>query len=198
MKDAVDGERVEKLVGEEAARRNASGNFDGWAALPFLDEAREASRKLVAAGRRALDSDVAKSVVKLRKLGLRKFEDVAGEPAHASASFDKKKFGGTIKLLPHFGELASQQAAKDGMDIDTGVVVGETLRFTTTVITVHRVVETLAHVFGEGDGSKTTDALSEKRSERGHAETAPEARSFCSCCQMSWKTSQAAESKRTK
>ena len=197
MKDAVDGERVEKLVGEEAARRNASGNFDGWAALPFLDEAREASRKLVAAGRRALDSDVAKRVVKLRKLGLRKFEDVAGEPAHASASFDKKKFGGTIKLLPHFGELASQQAAKDGMDIDTGVVVGETLRFTTTVITMHRVVETLAHVFGEGDGSRTTDALSEKRS-KGQAETAPEARSFWSCCQMSWKTSQAAESKRAK
>ena len=112
LKDAMDRQRVEKLVGEETARRNASGNFDGRAATPFLDEAREASSKLVAAGRRALDRNVAKGVVKLRKLGLRKFEDVAGEPAHASASFDEKKFGGTIELLPHFGELASQQAAK--------------------------------------------------------------------------------------
>ncbi len=171
--------------------------MDG-AALPFLDEVREVRRKLVAARTRALDRDVAKRMVELRKLRLSKFEDMAGETANASADFDKKKFGGTIELLPHFGELASQQAAENRMNIHAGVVVGETLRFTTTVITMHRVVETLAHVFGEGDGPKTTDALSEKRSERGHAETAPEARSFWSCCQMSWKTSQAAESKRTK
>ena len=56
LKDAVDGERVEKLVGEDAARRNASGNFDGWAALPFLNEAREARRQLVGARRRAVSS----------------------------------------------------------------------------------------------------------------------------------------------
>jgi hypothetical protein len=47
------------------------------------------------------------------------------------------------------------------------------------------VVETLAHVFGEGDRPKTTDALSEERSERVHAGVAPEAKSFWSCCQMS-------------
>ncbi len=116
-----------------------------------------------------------------------KFEDVAGETAHACAAFDKKKFCGTIELLPHLCELTSQQATKYGMNIDAGIVVGETLGFTAAVITVHRMVETFAHVFGESDGP-----------ERGHVETAPEARSFWSCCQMSWKTSQAAESKRTK
>jgi hypothetical protein len=47
------------------------------------------------------------------------------------------------------------------------------------------VIETFAHVFGEGDGPKTTDTLREERSERIHAEVAPEARSFWSCCQMS-------------
>lgn len=81
-------------------------------------------------------------------------------------------------MLPHLGKLASQQAAEDGMDVDAGVVVGETLRFAATVIAMHRMVEALAHVFGESDGPKTTDALSEERRERGHAEAAPEARSF--------------------
>jgi hypothetical protein len=46
------------------------------------------------------------------------------------------------------------------------------------------MVETFAHVFGESDGPETADALGEERSDRGHAEAAPEPRSFCSCCQI--------------
>ena len=108
LEDAMDRKRIEKFVGEKATDGNAGGDFDGWAALPFLDEVREVRRKLVAARTRALDRDVAKRMVEIRKLRLSKFEDLAGQTANASADFDKKKFGGTIELLPHFGELTSQ------------------------------------------------------------------------------------------
>ena len=55
----------------------------------------------------------------------------------------------------------------DGTDDKTSAefCVGKTLGFTAAVITMHGVVETFAHVFGEGDGSKTTDTLGEERSE---------------------------------
>src|SRR5207344_811041 len=99
----------------------------------------------------------AKRLVELRQMRLSKFEDVTSKTTDAGAGFDKKKFGGSVQLLPHFSELASEQAAENGMDIDAGVVVGETLRFSAAVIAMHRVVETLAHVLGEGDGPKTTD-----------------------------------------
>ena len=149
----------------------------------------EAGRELVATRRRAFDGNVAERLIELRQIGLSEFEDVAGETTDACAGFNEKKFRGTIQLLPHFSELASEQAAENWMNIDAGVVVGETLRFSAAVIAMHRVVETLAHVLGEGDGPKTTDALGEERSERVHAGAAPEARSFCICCQISWKTS---------
>ena len=96
LKDAVDRERVEKFVGKEAAGGNARGNFDRRSALPFLGEASEARCKLLTTGRRALDRDVAKTIVELRKLRLSELEDMASETAHACASFDKKKFCGTI------------------------------------------------------------------------------------------------------
>lgn len=151
----------------------------------MLDEAGETGSELVATRRRAFDGNVANRLVELRQMRLSKFEDVASKTTDAGAGFNEKKFRWTIQLLPHFGELASQQAAENRMNIDAGVVVGETLRFSAAVIAMHRVVETLAHVFGEGDRPKTTDALSEERSERVHAGVAPEAKSFWSCCQMS-------------
>ncbi len=178
-------ESVEKFIREKATHWYASGNFDRWAALPFLYEAGEAGSELVAAGRRAFDGEVMERPVKLRQVRLGKFEDVAGQTADACAHFDEKKFGGTIELLPHFGELTSEQTPKNGMHIDAGVVISEALRFATTVVTVDRMVEALAHVLGKGDRAKAADALGEERSKRRHAEAAPEARSFWSCCQMS-------------
>ena len=189
LKNAVNGQRVEEFVGEDAAHRNASGDFDGHDTLPFPDKWGEAGSELIATRRRAFHRNIAKALIKLRQAGLSELEDVASETTNTGASFDEEKFRGTIQLAPHFSELAGEQAAENGMDIDAGVVVGETLRFSATVIAMHRVVETLAHIFGEGDGPKTTNALGEERSERVHAGAAPEARVFWSCCQMSWKTS---------
>src|SRR5208283_5903664 len=93
LNDAVDRERVEKFVGKEAAGGNASGNFNRRAALPFLDEARKACCELVATRRRALDRNVAKGMIELRKFLMSKFEDLAGETADAGASFDEEEFG---------------------------------------------------------------------------------------------------------
>jgi hypothetical protein len=198
LKDTVNGERVNEFVGEKTTRRDARGKFDRRVALPFPDKRLEAPSQLIAAGRRALHSDIVESLIELRQLRLGKLKDVTGEPAHSRAGFYKKKIAGAIQSLPHFSELASQQAAEDGMHIHTGVIVRETLGFFPAVIAIHGVVEALAHVFSEGDGAKATETFCEKCRKRVHAEAAPEARSFWSCCQISWKTSQAAASKRTK
>ena len=114
---------------------------------------------------------------------MREFEDVAGEAAGAGGGFNEKKFGGAIELLPHFGELACEEAAENGMDVDAGVVVAEAADFGLRIVAVYRMVETFAHVFGEGDGTKAADACGEEGGERGHAEAAPVEFSFCRVCQ---------------
>src|SRR5258707_5790187 len=112
-------------------------------------------------------------------MGLREFEDVAGEAAGASGGFDEQEFAGAIELAPHFGELAGEETSEDGMDVDTGVVVAEAADFGLRIVAVDRVIEALAHVFGEGDGAEAADAFGEKGGERRHAEAAPVEFSFC-------------------
>ncbi len=118
--------------------------------------------------------------------------------AHARGGFHQQKLGGAIELLPHFGELARQQTAKDRMHVGTGVVIGEARGFRLAVVTVNRMVKALPHVLGKGDGAKAADAFGEKRGKRGHAETAPVESSLRRVSQADWKTSRARASKRTK
>src|SRR5216683_5367980 len=173
LQDAMDGEGVEKFVGENTANGDAGWDFDGGAALPFSHEMREMGAQLVAAGGRTLYGDVVDGVEKIGQMSVREFEDVACEAAGAGGGFDEQKFGGAIELLPHFGELAGKETAEDGVDVDAGVVVAEAAGFGLGIVTVNGMVEALAHVFGEGDGAEAADPFGEERGERGHAEAAP-------------------------
>ena len=131
-------------------------------------------------------------------MGLREFEDVAGEAAGAGGGFDEQEFAGAIELVPHFGELAGEETAEDGVDVDAGVIVAEATGFGLRIVAVDRVVKALAHVFGKGDGAEAADTFGEKGGERGHAEAAPVEFSFWRVCQADWKISREGASKRTK
>src|SRR5258707_14380454 len=104
----MDWKGVEQFVGEDAAGGNARGDFDGGAALPFLNEIREMRGKSIAAGGRTFNSDVAKRLKKIGELGLREFEDVTGEAACSGGRFEEEEFARAIEVLPHFGELAGR------------------------------------------------------------------------------------------
>src|SRR5258708_28668009 len=107
--------------------------------------------ELIATGWGSFNGDIVDGVEKSREMGLREFEDVAGEAAGASGGFDEQEFAGAIELAPHFGELAGEETSEDGMDVDTGVVVTEAADFGLRIVAVDPGVEALAHVFGGGD-----------------------------------------------
>ena len=160
------GQRVEKLVGKNAAGGDVGRDFEGGVALPFLKKRRELHGHLIAARGRTLHGHIAQRGVKVRQLLLREFQNVLRQTAHARGGFHQQKLGGAIELLPHFGELARQQAAKDRMHVGTGVVIGEARGFRLAVVTVNRMVKALPHVLGKGDGAKAADAFGEKRGKR--------------------------------
>src|SRR5258708_14171778 len=114
------------------------------------------------------------------------FEDVDGEEAGASGGFDEQEFAGAIELPPHFGELAGEETSEDGMDVHAGVIVAEAADFGLRIVSMDRVIEALAHIFGKGDGAEAANAFGEKGCERCHAEAAPVEFSFCRVCQVDW------------
>src|SRR6266849_4967160 len=59
------------------------------------------------------------------------------------------------------------------MHIDAGVVVREARGFGFTVVTVDRMVKTLAHVIGERERAIAADAFGKEFGERRHAPWAP-------------------------
>ncbi len=95
------------------------------------------------------------------------------EVPRACARFNDRKFLRASEAFPHFGELASQQTAKDGMHVGTGVVISETRVLAFAVITVDRMVEAFAHVIRESERAVAADPLGEEFSERRHARYAP-------------------------
>src|SRR2546425_1410925 len=95
------------------------------------------------------------------------------EAPHACARFNDRKFLRASEAFPHFGELASQQTAKDGMHVGTGVVISETCLLGFTVITVDRMVEAFAHVIRECERAVAADPLGEEVNRRRHAPFRP-------------------------
>ena len=87
-----------------------------------------------------------------------------------------------IELLPHFGELAGEEAAEDGMNVNAGDVIAEAAGFGLRIVTVEGMVQAFAHIFGKGDGAEATDAFRQESSKWGHAEAAPVGLSFRSVC----------------
>src|SRR6266436_1347934 len=159
---------------------------------------REMGGELVAAGGRTFDGDVVQRIEKIGKVGLGEFEDVSGEAAGAGGGFDEQEFGGAIELTPHFSELAGEETSEDGMDVHAGVIVAEAANLGLRIVAMDRVIEALAHIFGEGDGAEAANAFGKKGGERCHAEAAPVEFSFCRVCQVDWKMSRERASKRTK
>src|SRR5260370_11588773 len=95
------------------------------------------------------------------------------EAHHARGRFNDRKFLRAAEAFPHFGELASQQTAKDGMHVGTGVVISETRVLAFAVITVDRMVEAFAHVIRESERAVAADPPGEEVSESRHAPYPP-------------------------
>ena len=147
--------------------------------------------------RGSFDCHIVERSIKIRKLRLGKIQNVRGEAARACGGFDEMKLRGTSHLSPHFSELTREQAAENRMNIDAGIVIGEAAHFRLVVIAMQRMIETLAHIFREGDGAVAANAFGKQRSKR-HAPVAPAARSFCNLSQVRWKVSRERSSNNTK
>src|SRR5258707_7253110 len=99
--------------------------------------------ELIAACGRTLDCNIVNGVEKIREMGLREFEDVAGEAAGASGGFDEQEFAGAIELAPHFGELAGEETSEDGADVGTRVGVTEAAGLWVRIVDLDPGVEAL-------------------------------------------------------
>src|SRR5260370_2913380 len=122
---------------------------------------------------RALYGNVAQCTIKIREVRLAKIEHLPGEPPNSRASFNKRKFRGAPEAAPHLGKLSRQKTRKNGMHIDAGVVVGESLQLRFAVIAVYRTVQAFAHVIRERQRAEAPDALRQQFRERRHAPLAP-------------------------
>src|SRR5260370_32632841 len=108
---------------------------------------------------RALHSDVAQRIIKSRKFRLAKIEKLRSKPPCARSRLDERKFRGMAEAFPHLGELPSQKTGKNGMHINAGVVVGETLGLRFAVIAMDRMIEAFAHVVRERKGAVAANAV---------------------------------------
>ena len=108
---------------------------------------------------RALHGDVAKGLIKNRELRLAKIECLRSEPPGTRARLNKHKFRRAAEILPHLHELSRQETGKDGMHVDTCVVVCETLGLRFAVIAVDRMVEAFAHVVRERKRAEAANAV---------------------------------------
>src|SRR5258706_2101431 len=102
--------------------------------------------ELIAACGRTLDCDIVDGVEKIREMGLREFEDVAGEAAGASGGFDEQEFAGAIQMPPHFGELAGEETSEDGMNVHPGVIVAEAGKLGVCIVGMGQGTEALAPI----------------------------------------------------
>ena len=179
----MDRKRIEQFVRKDAADRDASGKLQRGATLPCFGKGREMPGQLIATRGGTFDSNIVQSAEEFRQAGLREFENVAGEAAGARSGFHQQEFLGTIENLPHFRELAREKTPEDWADIHAGEVIMIAASFGLRIVAIERVIEALAHVLGESDGTVAPDAFGEQSSERGHAEAAPEGASFRSFSQ---------------
>src|SRR5260370_2692815 len=95
------------------------------------------------------------------------------EAPSARARFNDRNCLRAAEAFPHCGELASQQTAKDGMHVGSGVVISETRLLGFAVITVGRMVEAFAHVIRECERAVAADPLGEEVSDPRHARYPP-------------------------
>src|SRR3989442_13986045 len=95
------------------------------------------------------------------------------EAPHACTRFNDRKCLRASEAFPHFSELTSQQTAKDGMHVGTGVVISETRLLGFAVITVDRMVEAFAHVIRESERAVAADPVGQEFNEPPHAPYAP-------------------------
>src|SRR5260370_9179763 len=117
------------------------------------------NRCLFAPQGRALHGDVAQRIIKSGKFRLAKIENLGSKPPSACSLLNKRKLRWVTKAFPHLGELPSQKTGKNGMHINAGVVVGETLVLRFAVIAMNRMVEAFAHVVRERKGAVAANAV---------------------------------------
>src|SRR5689334_11998959 len=122
-----------------------------------------------------LDDSVTKVSEKFRPAGLRRFQNISGEPAIVRALLDDDKTVGTAMVLrlthslPDFGKLRAPQAAKDRANAD----VGEVIAFAadggapTRVVAVLGVIKGLLHKPGERDRAALADVLADQIGQLG-------------------------------
>ena len=157
--DPMYGQRIDQLVGKEAACGDVGWNFGPSGKVPGGRMALGMHRGLLAPRRGALHRGVAQDIIKSRELRLAKIENVASEPPGAGPRLNKRKFRRTAKTFPHLSELSRQETGKDGMHVDTCVVVCETLGLRFAVIAVDRMVEAFAHVVRERKRAEAANAV---------------------------------------
>src|SRR6266849_10237846 len=107
---------------------------------------RESNFLRCAAYCRAFNKHIACRSVKIRQRAGSEIEDVAREPSNSRAKLDQPERIRATHSLPHFAELASEQAAENGMNVNARVVVRKSLRFGPAVIAVLGMAETGLHV----------------------------------------------------
>ena len=136
-------------------RRNFSGTREVSGSCVGL----RVNRCLFASRSGTLHSDVAQRRIKCWNFRLAKIEYLRGEAPRARARLHKHEFRRAPEAFPHLRELPCQQSRKNGMHIDTGVIIGEAFGFRFAVIAVRRMVEAFAHVVRERDGAEAANAV---------------------------------------
>src|ERR1700733_4610960 len=113
-----------------------------------------------------LDCNIVKCGIKIREMRCGEIENVSCQTSNSCARFHDYKFGWTVKNLPDLFQLASEQTAKNRMNVNAGEVVGEARAFFVAVISVIGIVETRFHVVRKSDWAVCRNARGEFASER--------------------------------
>ena len=152
-------QRIHQFIGKEAACHDVRRNCSRTREAPSGRVALRVFRGLFAPRGRMLYSDIAQRLIKCCELGFAKIEHLASKPPHTRARLNKHKFRRAVEMSPHLRELSRQETGKDGMHVDTCVVVGETLGLRFAVIAVDRMVEAFAHVVRERKRAEAANAV---------------------------------------
>ena len=147
--EAVDGEGVEQLVGEDAAHDASEGQAAG--------RHRADSCVVVRCGA-DVEGGVAQGAGKAGVEMLRLLEHRAGEQAAGGAGFDCPEGVGAAQQVPHLLHLQRDEGAEEGMSGGAGVeVAGCADTLPGSVVALAGGEEGHLHVAGEGDSALALD-----------------------------------------
>jgi hypothetical protein len=164
----LDGEGVEEFVGEDDERSlgSESAARSGGSSLRNCSSA---GIKVVTHGLPELGSQCGRSLLQrvsehgeeVGEFLIGPVEDVAGKESAAGAKFQDFKLRRAVECLPHFVELAGEQAAEDGVHVAWGIEVPgfSELIGVARIITLGGVVKADLHVARKREGAALADFL---------------------------------------